>query len=36
MLIEDTLRIGLQAVNLLGTAAIGVWMYLERRNVTAG
>lgn len=32
MLIEDTLRIGLQAVNLLGTAAIGVWMYLERRN----
>lgn len=32
MLIEDTLRLALQAVNLLGTAGIGCWMYLERRN----
>ncbi len=32
MLIEDTLRLGLQVVNMLATLGLGAWMYIERRS----
>lgn len=28
----ETIRTGLQVVNMLGMFAIGVWLYLEKRN----
>ena len=32
MLFEDGLRLGLQVVNMIGTLAIGAWVYIERRS----
>lgn len=28
----ETIKIGLQAINMLGTFALGVWLYLEKRS----
>lgn len=29
---QETIKVALQAVNMLCTAVIGAWLYLERRN----
>lgn len=29
---SDTIRLWLQVINMVGTFALGVWLYLERRN----
>ncbi len=28
----DDVKVALQAINMIGTAAIGVWLYLEKRS----
>jgi uncharacterized coiled-coil protein SlyX len=29
---SDTLRLALQAINMIGTFGIGCWLYIEKRN----